>query len=321
MSPEYPLAASARDRWILDLRPAKNAVDPWRPVDFLLEQEPDQRGALVDVATLFLANRECPFRCLMCDLWRNTLDETVPAGAIPAQIRFALERLPSARHIKLYNAGNFFDPRAIPPADYPAIADLLSGFERVIVESHPAFIGDRCLRFQDLLAGELEVAIGLETAHPETLDRLNKRMTLADFRAAAEFLARHGVALRVFILIRPPFMTEADGLEWACRSLEFSFDCGAEVCSLIPTRAGNGSLEALQRRGEFWPPSLVSIEAALDFGVGLRRGRVFVDLWEIDRVRSCDICWPERLARMERINHTQQRAAPVPCAACRAVAS
>ncbi len=70
------------------------------------------------VATVFLTNRECPFRCLMCDLWRNTLTETVPVGAIPAQIDHALLRLPPAKQLKLYNSGSFFDPHAIPPQDY-----------------------------------------------------------------------------------------------------------------------------------------------------------------------------------------------------------
>ena len=35
---------------------------------------PPPTGGCVDVATLFLTNRECPFRCLMCDLWKNTLE-------------------------------------------------------------------------------------------------------------------------------------------------------------------------------------------------------------------------------------------------------
>ncbi|MGV2341979.1 MAG UNVERIFIED_CONTAM: hypothetical protein LVR18_51130 [Planctomycetaceae bacterium] len=46
----------------------------------------------------------------MCDLWQNTLTETVSPGLIPQQIDFALQRLPHAPHLKLYNSGNFFDP-------------------------------------------------------------------------------------------------------------------------------------------------------------------------------------------------------------------
>ena len=41
-----------------------------------------------------------------------------------------------------------------------------------------------------------------------------------DFRSAAEQLRNEDVGLRVFLLLRPPFMNEAMGLEWACRSLD-----------------------------------------------------------------------------------------------------
>src|SRR5262249_13839962 len=116
--------------------------------------------------------------------------------------------------LKLYNAGSFFDPRAIPPEAYKAIAARIGGFERVIVECHPQFIGPRCLRFRDLLAQSttqstagareaprLEVALGLETVHPAVLAKLNKRMTLEQFSRAAEFLRNNALALRVFVLI------------------------------------------------------------------------------------------------------------------------
>ena len=101
----------------------------------------------------------------MCDLWRNTLTETVPVGAIPQQIDFALERCPRPP-VKLYNSGSFFDPGAIPLGDYAAIARVSSDFERVIVECHPALVGDQLPQFRDLLHGRLEVAMGLETVHP-----------------------------------------------------------------------------------------------------------------------------------------------------------
>src|SRR5579872_3248975 len=127
---------------ILQARPPKNAVDVSRPYAFLLERECSASGEVVDVATIFLTNRECPWRCLMCDLWKNTTDETVPLGAIPQQIDYALERLGPARQIKLYNSGNFFDAHAIPPADHQAIARRVGRFERVIVENHPKLCGD-----------------------------------------------------------------------------------------------------------------------------------------------------------------------------------
>ena len=311
----YPHRAAARTRWIEAQRGPKNTLDPRIPYASLWEEEVGASGERIPTATLFLTNRECPYRCLMCDLWKNTLDSRVPIGAIPAQIAWALERLPAARQIKLYNAGSFFDNQAIPPEDDAEIARLVAGFDRVIVECHPSLVGERCVQFGQRLSGKLEVALGLETAHAPTLERLNKRFTLTDFRRSAALLRSHDIDLRVFLLLRPPFMTEAEGLEWACRSLEYAFDCGASVCCLIPTRAGNGALEALEVAGQFALPSLVSLEAAQEYGLRLNKGRVFADLWDIAIFSQC-ACAPARVTRMASMNRTQRIPAPVLCSLC-----
>ncbi len=311
---EKPPALS--DAWVLSHRPPKNLVVPNRPYAFLVEKEHGITGRVEDVATVFITNRECPFRCVMCDLWRNTTDETVPVGAVAEQIRWALGQLPPARHIKLYNSGNFFDPNAIPPDDYPAIAELVSGFKTVIVESHPSMIGRRCWEFQDLLAGDLHVAMGLETAHPEVLAKLNKRMSLSDFEHAVANLTDKHVPVRAFILVRPPFMTEATGLEWAKRSMDFAFDAGVEACALIPTRGGNGAMEELAERGHFVPPSLAMLEAVFDYGVGLARGRVFADLWDIENLATCSRCAKARIDRLCEMNLTQRVRPVIVCEQC-----
>jgi radical SAM enzyme (TIGR01210 family) len=316
VSEPYPKGASERERWIVSRRPARTFGDPQRPYAFLREKERADSGAVVPVATIILTNRECPWRCLMCDLWQHTLTQTVPAGAIPAQLDYALSKLPFAGQIKLYNSGSFFDPRAIPPADHPRIAQRLRSFDRVIVECHPALVGESALRFRDLLAAKLEVAMGLETAHPEVLRRLNKRMTLDRFARAAEFLRQHAIALRVFILVKPPFLDEDQALHWARRSIDFAFDCGATVVSLIPTRLGNGALEALAERGEFTPPKLSTLEEALDYGVGLRRGRVFADVWDLESFSDCAGCFAARRQRLQQINHRQAVKAPIRCRRC-----
>src|SRR6202167_4699393 len=191
----YPELPADRDRWILARRPARESLDPWRPYAFFVEEECSKDGTVLPVSTVFLTNRECPWRCVMCDLWRNTLTEDVPIGAIPAQIDYALARLSNARQIKLYNAGSFFDRRAIPMDDFPAIADRVKSFERVIVENHPALIGESSVRFRDSLQAPLEVAMGLETVHPAILPRLNKRMSLRQFADAADFLRNHAMDL------------------------------------------------------------------------------------------------------------------------------
>jgi len=105
-------------------RPPRAAtLDPFVPYASFLEEERAASGGVVSSGTILLTNKECPWRCLMCDLWKNTLTETVPLGAIPKQIEFALAQF-SVRpeQLKLYNSGSFFDSAAIPLADYPDIA-------------------------------------------------------------------------------------------------------------------------------------------------------------------------------------------------------
>jgi archaeosine synthase beta-subunit len=312
----YPTEPSERNAWIVSRRPERNIVDSARPYLYFVEDEYSASGEVVPTATVFLTNRECPWRCLMCDLWKNTLTENVGVEAIPAQIRFALEHLSPARQIKLYNSGSFFDTGAIPPEDYGAIAQCVVAFERVIVECHPSLVGTKCLQFRDELNGKLEVAMGLETVHPEILEKLNKRMTVEGFALAAKFLEEHDIDLRVFILVKPPFMRETEAVEWAKRSLDFAFQCGATAATLIPTRAGNGSMEELANIKEFSPPRLETVEAAAEYGVSLSHGRAFVDLWDIGAKNSCPDCFQQRIDRLTRMNMEQKIVAPVACAAC-----
>jgi archaeosine synthase beta-subunit len=320
----YPASRSARERFVLERRGPKQSLEAGRAPDgaiaAFVEEEPDDSGAPVRVATVLLANRECPWRCVFCDLWQSTLDATVPAGAIEMQIRGALAELPGARWIKLYNAGSFFDPKAIPREDFPAIAASVAGFERVIVESHPSLVGAEALRFRDLLRGRLEVAMGLEVADESVLERLNKGMTLAGFADAAERLRRAGIDLRAFVLVQPPFVAPGDAVEQALRALEFARDHGARVVSFVPTRGGNGALEALAAQGEFAPPSLATVEDVFDRsldGRGARetRGaRVFVDLWDLERFSDCPRCFPARRDRLARMNLSQRIEPRVACA-------
>jgi len=294
------------NQWIGSHRGKKNAVDPNRPYHYFVEKECVTRGTIDDVSIILLTNSECPFRCLMCDLWRNTTDKPVQTGAIPAQIHYALSRLPRTKHLKLYNSGNFFDPKAIPADDYEEIARLVAHFKTVIVESHPVFIGKYSLLFRDLLKPALQVGIGLETVHPEILPRLNKNMKLTDFGHAVSFLTSHGVATRAFILLRPPFLSETEGVYWAKKSIDFAFRAGVAYCSVIPVRSGNGALDVLAEFNYFSQPGIKSLEEVIEYGIGLKSGCVFADLWDIDRFSSCDRCLEMRKTRLINMNLNQK---------------
>jgi hypothetical protein len=82
-----------------DSRARRAALPVDRPAAAFVEHEPAAGAGSTTVATLFLVNRECPFECVYCDLWRHTTPESVPPGSIPEQIRRGLADLPPAREI------------------------------------------------------------------------------------------------------------------------------------------------------------------------------------------------------------------------------
>ncbi|HWY77804.1 MAG TPA: radical SAM protein [Verrucomicrobiae bacterium] len=303
--------------WITAARPPRAEVDPFKPYGFFLEQERHDAGRIVNSGVILLTNKECPWRCVMCDLWKHTTTESVPSGAIGRQIEFALRQFNSRpEQLKLYNSGSFFDPAAIPVSDYADITRTISFATHVIVESHPRLIGEKAVRLRDLLAGSLEVAMGLETTHPQVLPRLNKKFDLGHFARAAEFLRSHQISLRAFVLVKPPFMDEAEELEWAVKSAEFAFACGATAVSLIPTRGGNGAMERLAEAGGFAPPRLATLERALDASLELQRGRVFADLWDLEQFSRCADCLAARRDRLRAVNLSQNALPAIDCPAC-----
>jgi archaeosine synthase beta-subunit len=315
MSSIYP--ERNRSAWIIAQRPPRAAVDPFAPHGFFLEEELSASHRLVSSAVILLTNKECPWHCLMCDLWKHTLTHSVPPGAIPQQIEYALSRLPlRPDQVKLYNSGSFFDPAAIPLADYSAIARKVSGATHVVVESHPRLVGENALWLGDLLSSSLEVAMGLETVHPDVLPRLNKNLSLSAFSKAAGFLRGHGIAVRAFVLLKPPFLNEAEGLEWAVKSAEFAYGSGAEAVCLIPTRAGNGALDRLREAGEFAPPRLPTLERALEAVLELRQGRVFADTWDLEQFSTCAACFEQRRQRLHQMNRQQAVPPRIGCRLC-----
>lgn len=300
-------------------RGPKSPPDPWRPISTLVEDERARPGEPTRCLTVFLAGAECPFTCVFCDLWRHTLDGATPRGAIPGQIRIALAEAPdddpASLRVKLYNASNFFERRAVPPEDDAAVADLLRGHGAVTVENHPRLTGARCFRFAERLDGRLEVAMGLETVDARALARLNKKTTVADFdRAAAELRAR-GIDVRAFVLLGAPFES-ASPVASSVRSALHAFDQGARFVALNPVRAGNGAVDALRDQGAWRPPTLIEMERALARVLETCDGIAVVDTWALDAFRACDACDDARIAAIERMNRSGEPTPPVPCDRC-----
>lgn len=302
------------------LRPALDRPEPGRLQGTLREPERQPDGEVAPSLTVFLTGAECPFTCVFCDLWRHTHEAPTPPGALPAQLAAALAaEAPEARAatvLKLFNAANFFDPRAVPEADEAALLELCRDWRRVVVESHPRQVGARAESWAGELGGRLEVALGLETVDPRAQPRLGKGAGLDDYRRAADRLAAAGATVRCFVLVGVPFVPVAEQPAAVAATTAFAAGLGARQVSLIPLRGGNGALEELAASGDFVPPTLGLVEDCL---VAARqaagRAVVAVDLWDLERLADCAACFPARRERLRRASLDDVLAPPVRCPA------
>ena len=312
------MSLSATDLRIRSLRPAKAHVSPFTAQGALVEEERRPDGKSERALTVFLAGAECPFTCSFCDLWRGTIDGPTPPGALTTQLDGVLKALtgPMPNRLKLYNASNFFDERAVPPEDLLGIAKLAAPFSAVTVESHANTIGPKTLAFARQIAGRLEVAVGLETIHPAAVSQLNKRLDFARFDRAARFLAENGIDLRVFVLLGAPYVPADESVAWTVRTVEYAVERGASVVSIIPVRGGNGEIERLQALGHFASPTLSQLEEALDLCLQFTSSVVTADIWDVKRLGMCEHCRAGRVERLQRLNATGSGESRIACTAC-----
>ncbi len=294
------------DQRIRSFRPRKAAADAYAAHGSVLENERRPDGKIEQALTVFLTGAECPFTCSFCDLWQWTLDGPTPSGALTRQLKSVLDTRDDKTRdrLKLYNASNFFDQRAVPSEDLLGIAKLAAPFAAITVESHANTIGAK------------KVAVGLETIHPAAAAQLNKRLDLARFDSAARFLSDNGIDLRVFVLLGAPYVPVGETVAWTVRTVEYAVEQGASVVSIIPVRGGNGELERLQGLGHFTPPTLAQLEEALDLSLQFTRAVITADIWDVDRMPACEHCHAERVNRLRRMNVSGRAESRVSCGLC-----
>jgi radical SAM enzyme (TIGR01210 family) len=149
-----------------------------------------------------------------------------------------------------------------------------SRFKRLLVESRPEFVTED--RVKPLLSRgvELEIAFGLESANDAVLEEtINKGNTALENREGALRAHSYGARVKSYLLLKPPFLTEAEAIEdsvaGAAYAAEFS-----DTISVNPMNIHKGTLvERLFYEGAYRPPWLWSVVEVMRRGIPATGGR------------------------------------------------
>lgn len=167
--------------------------------------------------------------------------------------------------VKIFTSGSFLDEREVPEDALSKILSLLEKDDRifkVVVESRPEFLTeasmDLCLaHLKDTL---FEVAIGLETSSDLIRKHsINKGFTFRDYVRAAKVAKANGVAVKTYLMLKPPFISEQQALEDMVVSVREA-SVYSNVISINLCNVQKGTfIEHLWERGEYRSPWLWSI--------------------------------------------------------------
>lgn len=253
-------------------RHARALVNSWTEAESL-------DGARVPARVLILRTRGCYWAdlkgCSMCGYAKDTLGRSATREELALQVAEALRGYRGEPYVKVYTSGSFLDDREVDPGSRVALARAFRGrARRLLFETLPEFATPEALApVREAFGGELEVALGLESTQPEVLNRLvNKGSTPQEYLDAARRVRAAGDRTKGYLLLKPPYLTEAEAVEDVLRSVEVArgeFD----ALSVNPVHIQNGTVVEWQyRRGRYRPPWLWSVVDVLRRGAPLAAG-------------------------------------------------
>jgi hypothetical protein len=188
------------------------------------------------------------------------------------QVRHTLLRSPGEPDyevLSLYNDGSFFAPREVPREVQLEAARLVaaSGVRRLVVESLPQFVTDRVLApFVEALGPvQLEIGIGLQSADDLVREVLvNTRISRIAFERALAVMDNLGVEPKVYLMVKPPFLTDEEAVTDVVQSVAYLNRLGVRGMTLCPTRVSRNTVAwHLWDAGLYSPPNLWTVVEAI----------------------------------------------------------
>lgn len=232
-------------------------------------------GEIVRSTTVILRGKGCSFArrepCTMCGY--NNIVSTLDEGmSILAQLKSISGFLEGSPYIKLFTSGSLLDPGEIKRSERLEIIEYLhtlSDSSRILFETRPEFINNTSL--DDILSRHenIEIAIGLETADEGVRKQLiGKSFSNQEFFDAADMVKDRGINLKIYLLMKPPILTEIESIYDIMTSMAIlSKRYDGSTLSINPMNIQKSTaVERLYITGHYRPPWLWSLIHVLKQG-------------------------------------------------------
>ena len=233
--------------------------------------------------TVILRTRGCRWAlgrsggCTMCGYIQDCAIEGIKSDQIKNQFKFAIEarldELSSSKDkfiLKIFNSGSFFDDSEIDSPTREYIYEKINGLsnvEELVVESRVEFLTkEKLTNLKEMLGKKyVEIAIGLETVNDHYRNEyINKGLLYEDFLKAFELCKEIGLGTRIYLLFKPPFMSEQSAIDDCVHSIKTLIELGVNTISINPVNIQKGSyLEYLFYQNRYRPPWFYSLFKAL----------------------------------------------------------
>jgi len=252
--------------------------------------------------------------CTMCGFWSETAQfkSRITHRNFVNQFAEVLRSHDLRKYpvLSLYNAGSFLAEAEIP---FPAVEEImgliasgLPGLRRVIIESKVEYVDrDRLRALRRILGSgtELALAVGFESQDDAVRNLcINKGCTKGQFERCIETLRSDGFHSIVYLILKPPFLTEREAIDEAVASTDYVCRVGVnEVNYETMTVESDTFVSLLHARGQYRLPWLWSVAEIL------RRVRPLATPFltpfryiadSIDTPRNCLICTNTMIERI-----------------------
>ncbi len=212
--------------------------------------------------------------CTMCPLPNEALDPkrcSITPEQIIAQFESAFvdDDINTYDVITIFNNGNFFVDAEMNPIVRQHIYTRMANSEAsiLVVETLPQFITTAKLNEAKTFLGtkHLAAAIGLQSSNDLIRElAINSTCTKPAFEGALRLLRDYSYIPIVFLMIKPPFLTEKEAIEDTVESVRYLSELGIQDPILCATRVSpNTVVDLLYQSGQFKPPWIWTVAEIL----------------------------------------------------------